>query len=208
MSELAQLFAEKAAPLAMQVHEAASWSEALAHAVRICREKAPCENLMPGPDEAYGSTLTERTLAAPGLPPVWLERLHALCAEAGITCVTENLRAHAAGLDVGLAVAVAAVAETATCVVPSGDENVRLATMLCESGVLLVAASTLVRGLGDTLSVLRAEFGVSTGAAQANYMAYITGSSRTADIERVLALGAHGPLELHVIIWNDGEIAA
>jgi L-lactate dehydrogenase complex protein LldG len=37
----------------------------------------------------------------------------------------------------------------------------------------------------------------------ADYTSFITGASRTADIERVLAIGVHGPLELHILLLED-----
>jgi L-lactate dehydrogenase complex protein LldG len=37
------------------------------------------------------------------------------------------------------------------------------------------------------------------------YYAFITGASRTADIERVLTIGVHGPQELHILIIEENK---
>jgi L-lactate dehydrogenase complex protein LldG len=200
---LVAAFKEKAALAAAKVIEAADMDEALRHVVRICEEKAPCELLAPEPGTETGPlsenrlpTRKQRLIAAPGLDDKDFAALEKACAAKGWLCIREGLRKHLAGFDVGLAWAEAGVAASGTCIVPSGNEEVRLATMICESSVLLLRASTIKPDLPSVAGRLREM--QSTG--KPTYTAFITGPSRTADIERVLAIGVHGPLELHIIL--------
>ena len=98
------------------------------------------------------------------------------------------------GGTVGVAYAALGIAETGTCVVDTIDESARLATMLPETSVIVVKAADIVEDIVDAAPFLRER------QQGASYVSFITGPSRTADIERVGAIGVHGPLELHVIV--------
>jgi L-lactate dehydrogenase complex protein LldG len=185
------------------VAEAADLKEALHLVVRICEEKPPCELLAPEPGTETGPlgednlpTREQRIIAAPGLSDNDFAVLEKACEAKGFLCIRKGLRKYLAGFDVGLAWADFAVAASGTCAVPSTDEEVRLATMICESSVLLLRKSTIKPDLPSIAQQLRA----IQGTDAPTYTTFITGPSRTADIERVLTIGVHGPLELHVIL--------
>jgi len=200
---LVDVFKEKAALVAAKVTEAADLQEALRHVAQICEEKNPCELLAPEPGTETGPlsenklpTRARRVIAAPGLDDAAFALLEKECEAKGFLCIRKGLRKYLAGIDVGLAWAEYAVAASGTCAVPSTDEEVRLATMICESSVLLLRKSAIKPDLAGIAGQLRA----AQSADAPGYTTFITGPSRTADIERVLAIGVHGPLELHVIL--------
>ena len=105
-------------------------------------------------------------------------------------------RSTAATAAAGVTGANFALADTGTVVLESTAEAVRLASTLPERHfVLLDPRKILADGLAAS-EVLRRFH----QAAPRNYLAYITGPSRTADIERVLTIGVHGPCELHILL--------
>ncbi len=124
--------------------------------------------------------------------------LNEACARAGLTLVAENLREHAAVLHTALTLADWGIADTGTVVCNSTCEDLRLATMLAETHVAVLPLSRLQpdsQALAGDLERLM--------ASPPSYLAFITGASRTADIERVLTIGVHGPQELHVLLLKD-----
>ena len=98
------------------------------------------------------------------------------------------------GFDVGISTAQAAIAETGTLVLDSARERHRLVSLVPPVHIAIVNASTIYATLGETLSMLR------NGKELSPAVTFITGPSRTADIELTLTIGVHGPQELYVII--------
>jgi L-lactate dehydrogenase complex protein LldG len=98
--------------------------------------------------------------------------------------------------DLGVTGAQWGVAETGTLVLESDAERHRLASLVPSAHVALVEASRVRHTLGEVLSAIgeRGEGGLSRA------ITFITGPSRTSDIELTLAIGVHGPAELYVVI--------
>ena len=89
-----------------------------------------------------------------------------------------------------------AMADTGTVVLDSTDEEIRLATTLPEAHFVIVDPTEII---ADNLAAVPHMTEMHTGSAPC-CIAYITGPSRTADIERVLTIGCHGPRKLHILV--------
>ena len=88
-----------------------------------------------------------------------------------------------------------ALAENGTLMLLSGEDTHATTSLLPENHVAIVPASRIVRTMEDAWDLLRGER--SGLPRQVNF---ISGPSRTADIEMTLVLGAHGPFRVHVIV--------
>jgi L-lactate dehydrogenase complex protein LldG len=95
--------------------------------------------------------------------------------------------------DVGISTAQAAIAETGTLVLDSSCERHRLVSLVPPVHIAIINASAIVETLSDALTLLQQKE-ISPA------ITFITGPSRTADIELTLAIGVHGPQELYVIV--------
>ncbi|MCH5278093.1 MAG: lactate utilization protein [Desulfovibrionaceae bacterium] len=196
-------FRAKAQDVNAVVRDAANLDEALRYVVDVCEAKAPCEMLADEPDAEQGPlgpngvpTRVKRIVAAPGLDDKSYDALSAACEAKGFACVRDGLRRHLAGIDVGFSVAELGVAASGTCMVNTDSEEGRLAGMIAEISVIALKKSDIHPHLPAVADKLRARMG--DGAP--TYTTFITGPSRTADIERVPAVGVHGPLELHILL--------
>jgi L-lactate dehydrogenase complex protein LldG len=96
---------------------------------------------------------------------------------------------------VGITGCFCATAETGTLVLLSGPETYASAGLLPETHIAIVPASRIVAGHEEAFNLIRAERGELPRAVN-----FISGPSRTGDIEQTIVLGAHGPYRVHVII--------
>ena len=100
---------------------------------------------------------------------------------------------------VGLSVALAGIAETGTLVLHTGPKSPVTLNFLPDTHIVAIHAKDIEGAGEDVWKRLRHE-----GKALGRTLNWITGPSRTADIEQSLLLGAHGPRRL-VILLIDGE---
>ncbi len=99
--------------------------------------------------------------------------------------------------DAGITECDALVAQTGSVVVTSRSAGGRALTVLPPHHIVLARRDQMVADLPAAFALLKTRY----GANFPSMMSFITGPSRTGDIERILVLGAHGPKKLTIICY-------
>ena len=113
----------------------------------------------------------------------------------------ETARGPSEGDDLNaVSAAFAAVAETGTLVLVSGPDNPTTLNFLPDNHIIVLFAKDVVGDYESVFDRLRARY----GAEMPRTLNFITGPSRSADIEQTLLFGAHGPRRLHIVLAEAG----
>ena len=113
---------------------------------------------------------------------------------------------HAAGIEydnraanaddlVGLTGCFCAIGETGTLLLLGAPATPKATALLPETHICVVKKSRIVPTMEDAFSLMRMEAGEPPRATF-----FVSGPSRTADIEQTIVIGAHGPYRVHVIL--------
>jgi L-lactate dehydrogenase complex protein LldG len=179
--DLTQVMIQKAAVVGTIVHEVLSISDAFQYAIDLTKKKKL------------------KTMTCPGFTPGDLDMMSMLCKSADLDLLDNALRAKATAIDTSLTWADYGIADTGTLMLASDSEEIRIATMLASIHIAILPISKI---RPDTASIEK-ELNDILKQDKPSYTAFITGASRTADIERVLAIGVHGPVEHHLLLIEE-----
>jgi L-lactate dehydrogenase complex protein LldG len=163
---------------------------------RICRER-DARSVVTWATPALGVDAGP-TLTAAGIA------VHAMPATVPAAGERQRLREVVAHADIGVTGADLAIAETGTLVLRSAAGRPRSTSLLPPCHVALFDPSLLVETLEHAGIALEAWHAGAADEADGAVINFITGPSRTADIELTLTRGVHGPKEVHAIFVEAG----
>lgn len=185
-NDLLQTFTTRFETLRGHVHRASSHADAAEQIRNIIRE-------------------SEATCVALGdLPAELMRALTDLLASDNIRVVqppyaAADLPGVIDGAQVGVGYAQHAIAQTGTLIEIVQDDAIRLVSSLPRTYIGVVYADNMVPTLMDAAPILRQAHADNDGAC---IVSFISGPSRTGDIEMILTLGVHGPEVAHTVLLD------
>ena len=125
------------------------------------------------------------------------EKLKIFLMQAGINITSEE--ADFEHMQAGLMRCEYLIARLGSIMVSSAHTSGRRMNAFPETHLVYARVSQLVPDLKDALKGMKSKY----GSKMPSMISLITGPSRTADIEKTLVMGAHGPKELYVFLIDD-----
>jgi L-lactate dehydrogenase complex protein LldG len=128
----------------------------------------------------------------------WEEDLQFLLKDSGISFADKT--APIEKVQVSITSCEALIARTGSVLV-SSKKNSRILTVFPPVHIVIAYSSQLVMELKDGMQILRNRYGKNIPSM----VSFVSGPSRTSDIEKTLVIGAHGPKELFVFMIDDAN---
>ncbi len=182
--------ADTAALRGWNVHRVGNGEEAVGRIVAIVTE-AGVRRVARSAQEVFEDVPVHRALAEAGV--------NVATAAKGESRGREEVREEIIAAGLGITGADYAVAETGSVVVVPRAGLSRLVSLVPPVHVAVVRPGDVVESLDDVFLLRRLEYH-RNGGDMGSYLNFITGPSRTADIEQTLVVGVHGPREVHMVL--------
>ncbi len=185
-----EALAQTAARRGWKVRRAPDHEEALGYQSSVITQLG-VKRAVRSTEDVFQQLAVDSTLQRPGIETTIVARDESL---SGATLRQEMIDA-----DIGITGADYAVAETGSVVVLPRAGLSRLVSLAPPVHLALVRPQDVVDTLDDLFLLRRLDY-YRNGGDMGSYLNFITGPSRTADIEQTLVVGVHGPKEVHMII--------
>ncbi len=182
--------AEMAALGGWNVHRASGVEEAIGYIESVARN-SEATNVVRSAQDVFDQIPVDAALANLGLKVTTVLRDDANPREA----LREEIRQSG----IGITGADYALAETGSIVILPRRGLSRLVSLVPPIHIALVRPEDLLESLDDLFLLRRLEYH-QRGGEMGSYLNFITGPSRTADIEMTIVEGVHGPKEVHMVI--------
>ena len=173
-----------------KVYRAAGVEEAVGYIESVVLESG-ASNIVRSAQEVFDQVPVDAALTNLGLKVTTVLRDEANSREA--------LREEIRQAGIGITGADYALAETGSLVILPRRGLSRLVSLVPPVHIALVRPEDLLDSLDDLFLLRRLEYH-QRGGEMGSYLNFITGPSRTADIEMTIVEGVHGPKEVHMVI--------
>ncbi len=190
--ELLSKFEEELGKVSGCAHRAASAEELQAILLKILGQASGAPVVLTRNPLLARLGLEEKLRAWGAAPVVWTE--------AG-AADPESYRQACFAAPAGISGVDWALAETGSLVLTSASEGSQLASLAPPTHVALYRRAQLLASLDEVLE--RLPLPGAEGARPGRSVVFVTGVSRTADIEQILIKGVHGPRALHAVLVEE-----